>query len=144
MPGKPKGLVVPGTIFDLFNRPETAPPAGPYGMQQGTVSLPGAPGIGPLPPFQAQQYGEPLGAISTTFSKSFNDGPGREVLLPTVISGKFMTDDEALARYRKTGQHLGVFDTPENADAYATQLHNDQWRFAQMSKLAKALIGKAK
>jgi len=37
-----------------------------------------------------------------------------------------MSDDEAIAEYQKTGRNLGVFDTPENATAYAESLHNQQ------------------
>ena len=29
-------------------------------------------------------------------------------------------------RLKKTGKHLGVFDSPEDATAYARQLHEDQ------------------
>ncbi len=49
-----------------------------------------------------------------------------EVLVPSVVEGQFMTGPEAEARYRQTGQHLGIFDTPEAADAYAEILHNSQ------------------
>ena len=36
------------------------------------------------------------------------------------------TAEAAKARYFKTGQHLGKFDTPDNPDAYARALHNLQ------------------
>ncbi len=49
-----------------------------------------------------------------------------EVLIPTVIDGKKVTDDEAIAHYNQTGENLGIFDTPDNADAYATALHERQ------------------
>jgi hypothetical protein len=50
-----------------------------------------------------------------------------EVLIPTVSDdGRLLSDDEAIALYRKTGRHLGIFDTPKHATAYAEQLHNDQ------------------
>jgi len=51
---------------------------------------------------------------------------GREVLIPTVINGKRLTENQAIQYYRKTGQHLGKFDSPKNADAYAVDLHNRQ------------------
>lgn len=63
------------------------------------------------------------GSIATVRSMSFNDGPGREVLIPTVSDdGKIMGDDEAVAAYRQTGRHLGIFRTPDEATAYAKQL----------------------
>lgn len=90
----PPGLVSPGTITNLYDRPILK---------------------------------NPDGSISTTSSKSFGFDNG-EVLLPTVVNGKRLTDDEAIKRYRDTGENLGVFDTPEHADAYAEALHNEQER----------------
>jgi len=86
------GLVQPGNIINLYNRPATQNPGGSY---------------------------------STTHSASFGIN-GNEVLLPTVVGGQHMTDQEAVNRFRQTGQHLGMFKTPEEADAYAQQLHNSQ------------------
>lgn len=100
-----KGLLTPGTILNLYNRPSTQSPAGPNGLQPGNWS--------------------------TTYSASFPLGeihPGAkgEILLPTVVGGKFLTNPEAIDRYLKTGEHLGVFDTWQNADAYANALHQSQ------------------
>jgi hypothetical protein len=65
------------------------------------------------------------GSISTLSSMSFNDD-GKEVLIPMVSdTGKMMKVDEAIAQYRKTGKHLGKFDTIENANAYADAAHSD-------------------
>lgn len=67
------------------------------------------------------------GSISTVRSMSFEDDDGKNVLVPTVIEGRgVVSPDEAIKYYRQTGQHLGVFDTPENADAYAQSLHEQQ------------------
>lgn len=88
----PAGLLTPGNISNLYNRPVLQ-------NEEGTVS--------------------------TTSSSSWNID-GQEVLLPTVVDGKRLTDQEAQDRYRQTGEHLGIFDTPENADAYASALHDEQ------------------
>lgn len=70
----------------------------------------------------------PDGSISTVRSTSMNFGNG-EVLIPTVSDdGRILTDDEAAQQYIVSGKHLGRFDTPDNATAYAQQLHLDQER----------------
>lgn len=66
------------------------------------------------------------GSISTVRSMSFNVD-GNEVLVPTVSKdGRIMSDQEAVENYRKTGENLGVFDSPEAATNYAKSLHNQQ------------------
>lgn len=86
------------------------------------------------------------GSHSTEYSTSFTDerpnspNYGKEVLIPTVINGRFATPDgkkpsegskeekemfrNAWDHYLKTGQNLGVFDDAKNADTYANVLHN--------------------
>lgn len=54
--------------------------------------------------------------------------PQGEVLIPTVVNGRVVSDQEAIAHYRQTGEHLGIFRTPEEATAYAQSLHEDQAR----------------
>ena len=62
------------------------------------------------------------GSISTVRSISV-EMDGKEYLIPTVSEdGKVLSEDDAV----KQGKHLGVFDSPEDATAYARQLHEDQ------------------
>ena len=65
------------------------------------------------------------GSISTERSFSVNID-GKEVLLPTVINGRIVSEDEAIDHYLKTGEYLGKFNTVKEADEYAEKLHNRQ------------------
>ena len=65
------------------------------------------------------------GSISTELSFSENID-GLEVLLPTVIDGMIVSFDEAVEHYLKTGEYLGKFNTPQEAETYAEILHNRQ------------------
>ena len=77
--------------------------------------------------FNRKVLNNPDGSVSTTSSISIGTDQG-EVLIPTVIDGVRLSNEDAIKRYRQTGEHLGIFDTPENADSYATALHNEQAR----------------
>jgi hypothetical protein len=65
------------------------------------------------------------GSISTVRSMSFEED-GKEVLIPTVVGDRVVSDEEAIAHYRKTGENLGKFKTPADADRYAQSLHESQ------------------
>lgn len=66
------------------------------------------------------------GTHSSVRSVSFNID-GKEVLIPTVSEdGRIMSNQEALQQFRKTGKHLGIFDSPDSATAYAQALHEQQ------------------
>ena len=70
----------------------------------------------------------PDGSISTERSFSVNID-GKEVLLPTVIGGKIVSEDEAIQHYFDTGEYLGKFNTPQEADDYAQKLHERQEQY---------------
>lgn len=65
------------------------------------------------------------GSVSTVRSISINQD-GREILIPTVIDGKVVSNEEAIDAFHRTGQHLGVFANAEDANAYAEKLHEQQ------------------
>lgn len=66
------------------------------------------------------------GSISTVRSISANFD-GQEVLIPTVSDdGKILSDEDAIKTYLRTGKHLGKFDNPDDATAYAESLHDQQ------------------
>lgn len=99
----------------------------------------GAPGL--VIPGNINLWRQPVvrnkdGSYSTVRSLSYtlNDGPykldnGRvyktlEVLVPSAYGGK--VDFSKFGPYRhyaSTGRHLGIFDTPAHANAYANRLH---------------------
>jgi hypothetical protein len=65
------------------------------------------------------------GSISTTLSFSAQLD-GVEVLLPMIVNGVHVSKDDAISRYRETGEHLGIFDTWQEADRYSLKLHDFQ------------------
>lgn len=95
--------------IDLSNLPDKAP------NESGNVDL-----------YAQPKVKNPDGSTSTVDSSSYNID-GKEVLLPSVTpDGRHLkTDDEILNEYKKTGRHLGKFNSVDEANKYAEQLHND-------------------
>lgn len=90
---------------------ETKPQPIPGMVQQGNIDLNNRPIVN-----------NPDGTHSSELSFSRGTDQG-EVLVPRVVNGKMLSQDDAWKHYQKTGEHMGVFETPEDADAYATQVH---------------------
>lgn len=66
------------------------------------------------------------GSVSTVRSMSINED-GKEVLIPTVSDdGRILTEKQAIDLYRRTGRHLGKFDSVEAANKYAQKLHESE------------------
>jgi hypothetical protein len=71
------------------------------------------------------------GSVSTVRSMSIGTEDG-EVLIPTVSEdGRIMSDEDAIEEYRRSGRHLGVFGSPDEANAYAEDLHKQQERMIE-------------
>jgi hypothetical protein len=67
------------------------------------------------------------GTISDAKAASFTDDDGSEVLLPLAdASGAEISGADAIGVYRETGRHLGKFETPDAATAYAKRLGEAQ------------------
>lgn len=83
-------------------------------LEPGTIDL-----------FKQPRVANADGSISTVDSVSVGID-GKEVLLSRVTpDGRHLSTEQALDEYRKTGQHLGIFDTPAAADSFAGKLHED-------------------
>jgi hypothetical protein len=67
----------------------------------------------------------PDGSISTVRSISINED-GREILIPTVVNGRVVSDEEAIREYHGTGKHLGTFNSVTDANAAAKRLHESE------------------
>ncbi|MCU1488298.1 MAG: Phage tail tape measure protein family, core region [Actinomycetia bacterium] len=66
------------------------------------------------------------GSISTVRSISI-EIDGKTILIPTVgPGGKIMSNQEAVDRFKKTGENLGTFKDEAAATAYAKSLHDAQ------------------
>lgn len=66
------------------------------------------------------------GSISTVRSIGVNVD-GKEYLIPTVTDdGRVVSNQEAIALFRKTGKHLGAFSSEDAANQYAQSLHEQQ------------------
>ena len=84
------------------------------------------------------------GEYATVRSMSFSDRNGVEILIPTVVNGRIVSDDEAIQHYYNTGQHLGKYISPEAANIAAQRIHNAEAlriKNIRYSKMRTKLVG---
>lgn len=87
-------------------------------------------GVGNIDLYDRPIYRNEDGSISTVDSMSFNEN-GKEVLIPKIArdsSGNAvrLSEEQAIRRYRITGEYLGKFDNAADANDYAERLHKEQ------------------
>lgn len=121
------GKVLPGTYglaYYLADAPGTASPD--------ANDLPTSPD-GLVTPGNIDLNGRPIvmnedGTISTVRSITVDITGGNSVLLPTVKpdGSGIWTNDEAIANYASTGDHLGIFSSSAAADAFGELIHQQQ------------------
>ena len=78
------------------------------------------------------------GRISTENSIGISvevDGKRLEFVIPTVIDGKQVSDEEAEKHFYETGEYLGAFDNVESANAYGEALHERQDEYYTNGKI---------
>lgn len=108
-------------------------PGGPSGIFDGVVTP------GNIDLAHRELATMPDGSMATVRSMSFENNAGNEVLVPTVSpTGELLSDQQAKELYGTTGQHLGIFDSPANADKYAEALHQAQEKFYAPSETVPA------
>lgn len=87
----------------------------------------GRTGEGNIDLFNRKPYVYEDGSVATVESISFRDeDEGKEILIPTIVDGKRLTEDEAIEHYYNSGEYLGKFDTVEEANEYGERLHRQQ------------------
>ena len=107
----------------------------------------GMTGMGNLDLLSRPDVANPDGGTSSVYSMSVGID-GKEYLIPRVSEdARLLSEEEAVDIFRKTGNHLGMFDSPENANAYARMLHEHQASLGEKRKagnrdpLLETLIG---
>lgn len=103
-------------IVDMATRPQDDPGL----VQPGNINLLD------VQPVADPATGQPMTVKSMSFEQD-----GKQILIPTVVGGKALTPDQAIAQYNKPpeqggGKHFGIFDTAENANAASESLHQKQ------------------
>jgi len=106
--------------------PDYASPYGPF---------PGQRQIGNIDLEHRPQVKMPDGSIATVYSGTFQLG-NKWVLLPLVSDdGRIVHGSEAVRNFQQTGKHLGIFDSADDAEIYAQQLHKAQERYYIQNQL---------
>jgi hypothetical protein len=91
-----------------------------YGYQTGGPAIPGNIDLHNRPVVHNADD-----SISTVRSITVGFG-NKTYVLPTVIGDKVVSNKEAIDHFKKSGEHLGAFDTLADAEGYSQRLHEDQ------------------
>lgn len=67
----------------------------------------------------------PDGSYSTVRTITIEQD-GKTILLPTIINGKQVSNDEAIAHYKQTGEHMGIFKSEADANKYDERIHKEK------------------
>jgi hypothetical protein len=78
------------------------------------------------PDINRPSYIDEFGDSRSEYKMGIND-KGKEVLIPTVVNGRQLSEMQAIKRYQKTGYHMGKFKSvadAEKASEYRTAKYN--------------------
>jgi hypothetical protein len=85
---------------------------------------------GPVVPGNIDLHSRPVvrnadDSISTVLSITVGFGD-KTYVLPRVVGGKVVSNQEAIDHFRQTGEHLGAYDKQKDAEDYSQRLHEEQ------------------
>jgi len=78
-------------------------------------------------------FNGPDGDYRTENSISIGTDQG-EILIPTVVNGQQLSEEDAIKHFEQTGENLGVFADPSAAEKYAEMLHNRQANYYKANR----------
>jgi hypothetical protein len=67
------------------------------------------------PDINRPSYIDDFGGMRSEYRMGFNSD-GKETLIPTVVQGRQLSEDEAIDNYYRTGLHMGKYDTVQDAE----------------------------
>lgn len=82
-----------------------------------------------LPDINRPSYIDEFGGRRSEYKMGVNID-GKEILIPTVVGGRQLSEDQAVDHYRHTGLHMGQFDTPEQSE-YASRLRTARYNMLE-------------
>lgn len=65
------------------------------------------------------------GGYGNIFTGTHEIEGGKIALLPHIVNGIKLSGKEAFEHFKRTGEHAGIFNSREAADAFDKQLHED-------------------
>lgn len=135
MPGKKANLI---SITNDINNIATAKPYKYQGRKMpnggvvfGDYDKSSAPKKGNylLPDINRPSYLDSSGDKRSEYKMGVNID-GKETLIPTVVNGKQLTEDQAIDRYNQTGLHMGKFNNVKDAN-YASRLRTARYNMLE-------------
>ena len=82
-----------------------------------------------LPDINRPYYIDDFGGMRSEYKMGFNDN-GKETLIPTVVNGRQLTEDQAINNYFKTGLNMGKYNSVDDAE-YASKMRTAKYNMFQ-------------